>query len=564
MHAVTRIGTVLTAVLVAAASAGCRSPGQLAGQADETGLALARAGQERVTPGAEPFSLDAATNLWRHQLMAEQGLPGYRPDGLPAAPGPSTNAVSLSLGRALEVAARNSREYQSFKEDVFLAALGLDLKRDDFRNSYIGALSSLFSASFAGEDSLGVENGADATAKRKFAAGAELSTHVAVDLVKLLTLDRSSSLGLLLDASISLPLLRGAGRLVVLEPVTQAERNLFYVLRRFERFKKSFAVSIATGYLNVLEQRQVLDHAISNAEQLVLAGTRARRLADAGRLPEFQVDQARQDMLRARTRVLTASQSYEQALDTFKMDLGLPPDALIELQPAVLARLAELTRSRLAADQAATQPPAPDEAVRQALEQRLDLQNARDAVDDARRAVEIARNGLKAGLTLTASGGAGESRALGSADQSDAELRLGEGSYRAELGYEAPWERTGARNAYRESQISLDRGLRGLEEAEDQVKLSVRSDLRSLVEARESFRIQEQAVELARRRVDSTELSLQAGRAEIRDVLDAREALVSAQDSLTAALVAFQQAELRLGLDTESLDIGTMGAWDGN
>ena len=43
------------------------------------------------------------------------------------------------------------------------------------------------------------------------------------------------------------PLLRGGGRAVTLEPLTQAERNLLYDVRDYARFRKLFYQSITTG-----------------------------------------------------------------------------------------------------------------------------------------------------------------------------------------------------------------------------------------------------------------------------------------------------------------------------
>ena len=43
------------------------------------------------------------------------------------------------------------------------------------------------------------------------------------------------------------PLLRGGGRAVVLEPLTQAERNLLYAVRTFALFRQQFFVVTMTG-----------------------------------------------------------------------------------------------------------------------------------------------------------------------------------------------------------------------------------------------------------------------------------------------------------------------------
>ena len=61
--------------------------------------------------------------------------------------------------------------------------------------------------------------------------------------------------------------------------------------------------------------------------------------------------------------------------------------------------------------------------------------------------------------------------------------------------------------------------------------------------------------------MESTELFLKAGRAAIRDVLEAQEALVSAQDALTSALVNYRVAELELQRDMGVLVVNEEGLW---
>ena len=244
---------VLTLALVAA---GCRSPRPLAAEADQAvqrHLAMAQAavlGKE--SPSA--FTIERPSDTLRRRLILEQALPTR--DGAP--PTPSSPAVraepmEIALTEALQIAAFNSREYQNQKESVFSAALALDREADAFHHSLAGAINTLLS----GERGEGVESlkgtaEAGVTLTRKLEAGATLTSHLALDVARLLTGSRDSSLGLSLDASISIPLLRGAGRAVTREPLTQAERRLLYALRRFERFKQEFAVRLVSEYLSVL------------------------------------------------------------------------------------------------------------------------------------------------------------------------------------------------------------------------------------------------------------------------------------------------------------------------
>ncbi len=101
--------------------------------------------------------------------------------------------------------------------------------------------------------------------------------------------------------------------------------------------------------------------------------------------------------------------------------------------------------------------------------------------------------------------------------------------------------------------------MRQVQELEDTIKQEIRDELRSLLQARESFQIQNEAVRLAERRVKSTALFLQAGRAEVRDVLESQEALLSAQNARTAALVNYRVTALELQRDMGLLKIDDQG-----
>jgi outer membrane protein TolC len=200
-------------------------------------------------------------------------------------------------------------------------------------------------------------------------------------------------------------------------------------------------------------------------------------------------------------------------------------------------------------------------ALRVALENRLDLRVAQGRVSDARRRVAVRADALRSGLTLHASAATGERRGVGTADLPDAGLALDESRFAALLGLDLPFERTAERDAYRASFIDLEKAIRAVEGLEDQVKLEVRNRLRSLLESREGIIIQRQAVTIAERRVRSTDLLLQAGRAEIRDVLESSEALLNTQNSLAAAIVDYRIAEMELQRDLGLLQVDERGLW---
>jgi outer membrane protein TolC len=595
------------------AETGCQSASEQRLKADKVAEDIIREKTQQALGQAQEFNIERPSDILRRRLLLEQGLvyagnASLGSDQLsPIAHWPEANypqaepsldpvlllekdkPLQLSLLQALQVGARNSFDYQSQKEDVFREALALDLERNEFRNIFVGQVESLLSSDTTGAwAESGVTNSAGLGVSRKLASGAELGAALAIDLANLLTAGGMSSLGIAGDATISIPLLRGSGKHIVTEPLTQAERNVVYAIYGFEQFKKTFAVDIAAGYLAVLRQLDEVKNSRENYRSLIASTRRSRRLADAGKMNEIEVDQAQQNELRARDRWIRAEESYKRSLDSFKSLLGLPPDAMIELDRADLEKLIAPTSQIMQqiAEQEQLQqsrktPPAdaPIElvepsrdnagpleiegptAIKLALNNRLDFRVVQGEVYDAQRAVVVAADALGAELTLFGSAELGQRRTITTADLDNAQFRADKAVYSALLTLDLPFERTQERNIYRNSFISLERAVRDVQILEDRIKLSVLNELRDMLQARESLYIQAKAVYVAQKRVKSVNLFLEAGRAQMRDLLEAQEALLSAQNGLTAAVVDYRIAELQLQRDTGLLKVDEKGLW---
>jgi outer membrane protein TolC len=581
--------------LVCLVAVGCKSPTAWRMEADDVASDIVEANQAEALGRKEAFSIETPADTLRRRLLKAQGLqvsgpsslgtdqlkpvphwPGKKktPTTAPATGGPVPvvgSEVTVTLMQALQIAARNNREYQTAKETVFITALDLDLESQEFRNTYVGLLSGDIShAETDVRPVSGVKGSGSASLSRKLRSGAALTGRIGVDLVKLLTRGYGSATGAFADASISVPLLRGSGRYIVTESLTQAQRDVIYSLYALERHKRRLAVQVATDYLGVLQQADQIKNATESHQRLAKGAERADRLGKAGRLPNTQVNQAQQDELRARQRVITTRNSYKSQLDALKITLGLPTDSRITLDSKELTALVDQAKTALGEN--------PDDsgdasakrgkleipvlrAVELALNNRLDLRTAQGRVVDAQRGVVVAADGLKADLTLSAAAVMGQGRGIGADGGGNARLRPERGVYSGSVTSDLPWERTAERNAYRTSYITLEQDARFVQALEDNIKLAIRGALRTLAAMRRSFVIQSSAVDLATTRVKSTELFLEAGRAEIRDLLEAQEALVQAQDAMTAALVNYRIAELQLQRDMGVLEVDEKGLW---
>ncbi|MHC5083517.1 MAG: TolC family protein [Planctomycetota bacterium] len=452
----------------------------------------------------------------------------------------------LTLADAVSIATTRNREYQDRKESLYETALSLTFQRHQFAPKWFGT----FDAGYVNnENDEFVAADGQLGFTQLMAEGTEISVAIAGDWLRYLTGDSSTSLGSVLSASIRQPLLRGAGKRVVQENLTQADRNVLYQIRSFNRYRKQFVVSTVSQYFRTLQSLDRVGNAQNNYESLKLSYDRAKMRAEAGQLPPIEAAQTEQQMLTARDGLARAQRIYEQALDSYKLELGVPVDLQIELDPNVLPSLAAM---KIAEPGFAVQ-----EAVETALKTRLDLANVFDQVDDADRKVYVAADALKAQLDLVGSANV-ESTEKTKIDR----LRFNDGTYGAGFELDLPLDRLAERNTYRRSMFDFLQAKRDYDKFVDEVKLQVRNDYRALIEAAERYRIQLISLELAQRRVDSTQMLMEAGRVQARDVLDAQDSLLEAQNDTTGTLVDYTISKLNFYRDIGLLKVKPDGLWE--
>ena len=275
------------------------------------------------------------------------------------------------------MASSTAREYQSIREDLYLAALPVTQQRFSFAFQWTAIENAV--RQWAGPtSSVGPQNNwqlnSAAGATKLFSTGALLTLAFANSVVFNFN---NPARGFTTQSSINLdivqPLLQGGGRAVTLEPLTQAERNLFYTIRAYAHFRETFYTSIAYG--NGLAGRSgrpaggsTAGSPISTLAALGIASTdvagqfkgylpslyRQMDLAvdrkyvldlekalllfkgfeEGGQVAPLQVDQVRSTLLSAKNAVLKDIQDTTNALDQFKLQLGVPANMILVLDDA--------------------------------------------------------------------------------------------------------------------------------------------------------------------------------------------------------------------------------------
>lgn len=518
---------LLAAGLACGLAVSCRSAEEYAAQADADVYALVAARRAALVDDPGAFSIDPPTDSLRQRILraAEAGTP--------------LDVGPLTLAECLEIAFENNRDAAAERERLYRAALDLTLERWRFGWQPSATASGDLNGSL--EEATSWTSDADLGLSRLFGTGASVVAGIGLGLFENLITNAGVVTSTDFNLSVTQPLLRGFGSHIVMESLTQTERDLVYAVRNYERFRRTFAFDVASRYLRLLQQADGLANEVANSESVQLVSERNQALGRAGRLNDIQVDQALQNELSASNGVIDAQQALDSAIDDFKFFLGLPIESDIEFDLAQLEQLEADEVSDVAVNE--------EQAIAIALLGRYDHLNAIGRVDDARRNVVIAEDQLRGGLGLVANIG-GSSRPDEPFDYDEEAITWGLG-----LDLDLPIDQLPERNAYRNALITLQANLRAAEEFADSITVGVRDALRELRSRGESYAIQRQSVQLAERRVMSSSRNLEAGRAETRDLLDSQESLLSARNSRTRALIDLRLAELALWRDLELLEV---------
>ncbi len=452
--------------------------------------------------------------------------------------------VELTLLQALDVAAENSREFQRQKEQLYLAALDLTRVHRDFEVRYAGVID-------VGINGQGSDSRADLSVGSNLGAAVDSTSGTSLVASFVDTFLRSVIEGDAFDGSsilnltVTQPLLRGSGQRIAREPLTQAERNVIYQMRTFERFRATFATQIVSAYYGVVQQMRNLDNVEANYLSVRTSRERTEEEFNATRKTISDLGRERQSELTASNNRVRAKNQLATALDQFKLTLGLPVTAQVSLDANELAELVKRGVLALSIDEST--------AVGLALDRRYDHRTVLDQVADAARKVAVAEDALRMGLDFT--GSFSVPSVGGNSIEPDWSNVQWSPGFRLDLALNRYLER----NNYRSSLITLDVQIRAREQSQDSIGGQIRAALRNIQAAFDSYTIQVDALKVAELRVESTTELYSAGRTNALDVLDAKDSLLLAQLSQTAAIVDYSIARIELMRDLEGLLFESQG-----
>jgi outer membrane protein TolC len=534
-----------------------------------------RKSADRAAYGAIKANSPAVRNMDPHFTLEQTNLISLNdfpagtnaPDYLGENGELEVGAHILRLKDTLDVAVHHSRDYQNHKEQLYLSALSLALERHQFAPIFSGKGSATVSGEnvpvtttvsnhlthlmttnvFFTEDK-NIAGSGSINVDWLVADVGRISAAFTSDFLRFVTGDSRVAESSALTATFVSPLLRDAGFKREKEALIQAERNLLYALRNFTQYRKDFTVQIARDYYGVLGQRDAARNSFLNYQSSTKNAERTSAMVAEGRDTTANLGRLEQQKLTSESSWINAVRSYQQALDDFKIELGLPVDAHVILDEQELEQL-QIQHPKISVA----------DSIRVALAGRFDYMNAKDEFADTEREVKLDQNLLRPQLDLGASAGMISNPDRNTGFQLPDPQHY---NWSAGLTFDPGFDRTAERNNYRSALIARNRAARNLEQVEDQIKLDVRNSWRTLDQAERNYEISESGVKIAERRVDEQEMLAEVGRARAQDQVDAQNDLISAKNQRTQALVTHTIARLQFWDNMGILYIKDNGQWE--
>ncbi|MSQ90187.1 MAG: TolC family protein [Phycisphaerales bacterium] len=461
---------------------------------------------------------------------------------------PPPNAEHFTLAKSVQQGISKSLEYRVAEEQYLLIALDLLIQQHMWSPRFFDTITpQVQGVSVNSSRSTALQLVNDLSVSQKLPYGGEISANILAqasrDMSSAVDLGQASSVEFALNLNI--PLLRGAG-LVAQEDLIQAKRNMIYGARSFEDFRRRFYIAIFSDFHDLVVQQQVVANTRNQIARLRAIVEREVALVESGRQVAFQADLAKQRALFVIDRLSALEESYKFAVDRFKLRIGYDTASPVVIDPEMLD----------------LDPPVvdPRRAVEFAFEWRLDLQNVRDQVVDARRRVDNARNALLPGAGVFATALLEHNPDFFNGIQLDENL----GNWVVGMNVDLPLDRTIEEVNVRKAQVRLEQLDRQFIFAKDTAAVEVQQAIRRIDRGLYTLSLQDRNIEIAKNRQASIDAA--PDRANPRDRTDAVDALNTAENDKARALREVQIAILEYLRQTGQLrisDDGEINAPDG-
>jgi outer membrane protein TolC len=447
-----------------------------------------------------------------HPVRAQEAASEIQPDEAMA-----RGAPVLTLADVIALALRVNRSLLSSGYGVESQEFSVDAARSEFE-------WKLFPKATAAASQETRRVGGGMTVTKKFAPGpvASLSPEIARNY----DADDDEQYGSQLDISLTVPLLRGFGSQINLNSVETARYSLRTVRRSHHLVKVSTVLEAVSAVYRIVQQRELVDLYQEQVERFqghaVVAGAREK----IGLATPIDVFRARIRLKDAQESLNRAQEALRNAGDRLKITLATP----LEHALSVTAPL--------------DCPPVDTgiyQAVETALQHRMELKQADDDLQEAKRASRLAKNDLSPQLDLVAN-----YTRLDNDETFAGTSRLSEELWSINLTSTTDWSRSAEKVTYRKALLNVKRAELNRSVRSDGVKREVRQFYEALQKSRQRMQIRSDQIDQAQGKLALARVKFSHGMADNFNLIEAETELQEARSNLLTAKIEYIVGMYRL------------------
>ncbi len=329
------------------------------------------------------------------------------------------------------------------------------------------------------------------------------------------------------------PLLKNAGKETVQLNITLAANTLQDALERFRLITTDTVLNVITSYNHLYTLRQIMEskeNALKSAQDLL---DEIKKKVQPGSVHDMEVANAEFAVVQRRKDLIDAGRYVSDQEASFRYLIGLPEKTQI-----------------IPIDAPSRDEPKETEvqALKTAVEERLDLQQLRLALKTSQLQERVAHHQTLPDLSINASGGVTGSG--GNFGDSYRQTWEKPGTYwSAGLNFSMPLGNLAAENDYRRSKIRTEQVQEQIRALSWRIRNDVEADMRALISARLQIQMTEKALQVSEQRLAEYRKNQEAGKATLQDMINAENDFIYSRNAQLDAVESFSNGVVKLWRD---------------
>jgi outer membrane protein TolC len=424
---------------------------------------------------------------------------------------------TLTLAEVIRLALEANRNLISSAYGVDGQELSLKAARSDFE-------VKLFPQAEASATTEERRVGGGISVQKEFSMGPTAS--VRPEVFRNYDSEESKAYGSQLAVSLTIPLLRGFGSEVNLDRVKSAEHALRNLKRSHYLVKVNTVLEAVAATYNIIQQRELVNFFQAQSERFKGHAVMAEAKEKIGLATPIDVYRAQIRLKDSQNSLNRAQEALRNAGDRLKIVLATPLERALEVEAPLLIQPVDVDAAQ---------------AVETALANRVELKQADDDIEEAKRESRLSKNKLLPELNLTST-----YTRLGNDDALSEAIEFSEEGWSVGLTSTTDWARSEEKADYQRSMLTIKQRRLSRLTRMDSIKREVRQFYDALQKAQERMQIRNDQIDQARGKSALANIKFNHGMANNFDLIEAETELQEARTNLLAAQIDYIVGTYRL------------------